>query len=47
MMKKPNYQGRTLFLILLSFFIGGYHQCQAQTIEELRDIPIEESGIEC
>lgn len=42
-MKKPNYKGRALFIILLSFFIGG--MCQAQTTEELKGVPIEESGI--
>ena len=43
MMKKTNYHGRALFLILLSFFIGG--MCQAQTSEDLKGVPIEESGL--
>ena len=43
MMKKRNYKGRALFIVLLSFFIGG--MCQAQTIEELKRLPIGEKGI--
>jgi len=30
---------------MLAFFIGGYHQCQAQSKAELKDIPLEESGL--
>ena len=47
MMKKPQtkYTTRIFFLIMLTFFIGGYHQCQAQSKTELRDVPIEESGL--
>ncbi len=47
MMKKNHtkYTTRIFFLVMLTFFIGGYHQCQAQSKAELRDIPIEESGL--
>ena len=46
-MKKNHtkYTTRIFFLIMLAFFIGGYPQCQAQSKAELRDIPIEESGL--
>ena len=40
-----NYTTKAFFLIMLAFFIGGYHQCQAQSKEELKDTPIEESGL--
>jgi hypothetical protein len=47
MMKKTktNYTAKAFFLIMLAFFIGGYHQCQAQSKQELKGIPIEESGV--
>ena len=46
-MKKTNtnYTTKAFFLIMLAFFIGGYHQCQAQSKAELKDIPLEESGL--
>ena len=43
MMKKTHYQKRTLLIILLSFFIGG--MCQAQSKEDLKGVPINESGL--
>ena len=47
MMKKTNtnYTTKAFFLIMLAFFIGGYHQCQAQSKADLKGIPIEESGL--
>ena len=42
-MKKLNYTGRAFFTLLISFFIVG--MCEAQTKEDLKGIPIEESGI--
>jgi len=47
MMKKTktNYTTRIFFLVMLAFFIGGYHQCQAQSKQELKGIPVNETGI--
>jgi len=42
-MKKPDYTRRALFIILLSFFIGG--MCQAQTSKDLQGVPLSESGL--
>ena len=47
MMKKNHtkYTTRIFFLVMLAFFIGGYHQCQAQSKQELKGIPVNETGI--
>jgi len=44
-MKKPNYPGRILTIVLLAICIGGYQQCQAQSKQELKGIPVNETGI--
>jgi hypothetical protein len=41
---KPNYAAKALFLILLAFFIGGY-SANAQSKQELKGVPISESGL--
>ena len=42
---KKKYNLYTLMLIFIAFLIGGWNTCQAQSKEELKGIPIEESGI--
>ncbi len=44
-MKKPNYPGRILTIVLLAICIGGYQQCQAQSKQELKGIPVNETGL--
>ena len=44
-MKKPNYPGRILTIVLLAICIGGYQQCQAQSKDDLKGIPVNETGI--
>ena len=42
-MKTDKYTKRTFLIILLTIFLGG--MCSAQTKEELKGIPINETGI--
>ena len=44
-MKKPNYPGRILTIVLLAICIGGYQQCQAQSKDDLKGIPVNETGL--
>ena len=41
---KPNYAAKALFLILLAFLIGGY-SANAQSKQELKGIPVNETGL--
>jgi hypothetical protein len=42
-MKTDKYTKRTFLIVLLTIFLGG--MCSAQTKEELKGIPINETGI--
>jgi len=44
-MKNRTYQKRALLLFVLAMFIGGYQQCQAQSKDDLKGIPINETGL--
>ena len=44
-MKNRTYQKRALLLFVLAMFIGGYQQCQAQSIKDLKGIPVNETGL--